>query len=250
MVMKDVAIVTVRNSSTRLPNKAIMEINENVRSIDIVVKRAKKTGLPVIIATSVDSRDDIFVEISKEHDIGIFRGSLLNKIKRWNDYFKEFDIDNALLVDGDDLSYDYDIAQRAMRQLKSSKSVDLIKSPSETVCGFFTYAITKQGINKLFSIASDNEQNTDVITRYIELAELSSENISLLSHEKNKNFRLTLDYKEDLEFFQKLYKKIEFDASGEHIVEYLSKNKSIPSINFHRQKEFLLNQAKFNEMIK
>jgi len=46
------------------------------------------------------------------------------------------------------------------------------------------------------------------------------------------------------------YKNIDYDANGKYIVEYLSKNKSIPSINFHRQKEFLLNQAKFNEMVK
>ncbi len=250
MVVCDAAIVTVRNSSTRLPNKAIMEINENVKAIDIVIKRAKKTGLPVIIATSTNSQDDVFVNIAKEHDIEIFRGSLLNKIKRWKDCFTEFNIDNALLVDGDDLSYDYDIAQRAMRQLKSSISIELVKSPIETICGFFTYAITRQGIDKLFSIASANEQNTDVITKYIELAELNSENVSLLSHEKNKDFRLTLDYEEDLEFFQKLYKNIGIDVSGEDIVEYLSKNKMVSSINFHRQKEFLLNQAKFNEMVK
>ena len=247
---RDVAIVTVRNSSTRLPNKAVMEINENIRAIDIVVKRAKKTRLPVMIATSTDPGDDIFVDISKENNIDIFRGSLLNKIKRWNDCFKEFNIDNALLVDGDDLSYDYDIAQRAMKQLKSSKHLDLVKSPNETVCGFFTYAITKQGMNRLFSIASEDTQNTDVITKYIEFAELNSENVSLLSHEKNKDIRLTLDYEEDLDFFQKLYKNIDYDADGKHIVEYLTENKLISSINFHRQKEFLLNQAKFNEMIK
>jgi len=249
-VNRDVAIVTVRNSSTRLPNKAVMEINENIRAIDIVVKRAKKTRLPVMIATSTDPGDDIFVDISKENNIDIFRGSLLNKIKRWNDCFKEFNIDNALLVDGDDLSYDYDIAQRAMKQLKSSKHLDLVKSPNETVCGFFTYAITKQGMNRLFSIASEDTQNTDVITKYIEFAELNSENVSLLSHEKNKDIRLTLDYEEDLDFFQKLYKNIDYDADGKHIVEYLTENKLISSINFHRQKEFLLNQAKFNEMIK
>lgn len=250
MVTKDVAIVTVRNSSTRLPNKAVMGIRDDVRAIDIVVERAKKTGLQVIIATSTDPGDEIFKNISSEHSIEIFRGSLLNKIKRWNDCFREFDIDNALLVDGDDLSYDYDIAQRAMKQLKLSKDIELVKSPSETVCGFFTYAISKGGMSKLFSIVSDNTQNTDVITKYIELAKLRTEDVPLLSHEKNKDFRLTLDYKEDLDFFQELYKNIDYDANGKYIVEYLSKNKSIPSINFHRQKEFLLNQAKFNEMVK
>ena len=41
---KDVAIITVRNSSSRLPNKAIMKIKNRLRSIDIVIERAKQTG--------------------------------------------------------------------------------------------------------------------------------------------------------------------------------------------------------------
>ena len=103
MKIKDVAIVTVRNSSSRLPNKAIMKIKGTLRSIDIVVERAKKTGLPVIIATSTADSDDIFVDIARQRGVHIFRGSLVNKIKRWYDCFNEFGIENALIVDGDDL---------------------------------------------------------------------------------------------------------------------------------------------------
>jgi spore coat polysaccharide biosynthesis protein SpsF len=250
MVINDAAIVTVRNSSVRLPNKAIMKVKEELTAIDIVIKRAKKTGMPVIIATSTSSDDDIFVNIAKQHNIEIFRGSLLNKIKRWEDCFQKFEINNALLIDGDDLSYDYDIAKRAMKKLKSSSIFDIIKSPVETVCGFFTYAITKEGMKKLFSVASENDTNTDVITKYIELSGLNSEHVPLLIHEKNKDMRLTLDYKEDLEFFQELYKNIDIDSNGEKIVNYLSQNKFITSINFYKQKEFLQNQAKFNEMVK
>ena len=79
--IKDAAIVTVRNSSTRLPNKAIMKIKDQLRSIDIVISRAKKTGFAVIIATSTDKTDDVFEEIAKEHNVQLFRGALVNKIK-------------------------------------------------------------------------------------------------------------------------------------------------------------------------
>ena len=92
---EDVAIVTVRNSSSRLPNKAIMNIKNNLRSIDIVIKRAKQTGFPVILATSISETDDIFESISKEHEIEFFRGSLLNKIKRWYDCFEKYNIKNV-----------------------------------------------------------------------------------------------------------------------------------------------------------
>lgn len=167
--MNSAAIVSVRNSSTRLPNKAIMEIKNNFTSIDVVIQRAKKTELPVIIATSTSKEDDIFEDIAKKNDVEIFRGPLINKIKRWYECFNKFGIQYALLVDGDDLSYSYDIGKRAISELKN-KSVDMITHPKDIVTGFFTSAINEKGIKKLFSVAPTDEINTDVITRYIEKA--------------------------------------------------------------------------------
>jgi len=248
MKIRDVAIVTVRNSSSRLPNKAIMKIKGTLRSIDIVVERAKKTGLPVIIATSTATTDDIFVDIARQHNVHIFRGSLVNKIKRWYDCFNEFGIENALIVDGDDLSHNYDIGSRAMSKLKSDQ-FDVIASPQDIVTGFFTYAMNRNAIVKLYNVAPFEEINTDVITRYIEKAGLNISELELKDYERKKNIRLTLDYEEDLAFFRKLYENIDILESGKDIVDYLDKNNSISEINFHRQKDFLKNQAKFNESV-
>lgn len=246
--MNDAAIVTVRNSSSRLPNKAIMKVKGDLTAIDIVLKRAKETGFPVIIATSTAKEDNIFEDIAKRNNVNIFRGSLLNKIKRWFDCFNEFKINNALLVDGDDLSYNYEIGTRAISELKE-KAVDLITHPKDIVTGFFTYAVSKEGINKLYSNANLEETNTDVITRFIEKSNLSSDIITLEDFEKNEKVRFTLDYQEDLEFFRKLYEEKDILTSGKEILEYLENHKEIIEINFHRQKEFLENQAKFNEKI-
>lgn len=247
--MKDAALVTVRNSSSRLPNKAIMQIKENTRSIDIVIERAKKTGLPVIITTSTDPSDDIFLEIAEQHNVHIFRGSLLNKIKRWYDCCNAFDVENILIVDGDDVANNYEIGIRALSQLKTS-NFDIITCPKNIVTGFFTYAMKKVAISKLFSVVSNDDANTDVIVRYIEKAKLSITYVTLEDYEKNKNIRLTLDYVEDLEFFRKLYKNMNITENGKTIINFLENNKSISEINFHKQKDFLNNQAKFNANIK
>ena len=246
---KDVAIVTVRNSSSRLPNKAIMNIKDNLRSIDIVIKRAKQTGFPVILATSISETDDIFESISNEHKIEFFRGSLLNKIKRWYDCFEKYNIKNALLLDGDDLCHNYDIGKRAMNQLKTD-NVDMVLNPPNIVTGFFTYAIKKSGISKMYEIVNNENENTDVITRFIEKANLLTEEIKLSENEINENIRLTLDYDDDLQFFRKLYTDIDVLDSGEDIIKFLNKHDEILKINFHRQKDFLENQSRFNEGIK
>lgn len=249
MLTIDAAIITVRNSSARLPNKAIMKITHDQRSIDILINRAKKTGLPVIIATSIDSTDDIFEDIANEHDIKIYRGSLLNKIKRWYDCFSYFNIENALLVDGDDLSYNYEIGKRAISYLKELK-IEMVLNPPNIVCGFFTYALNRNGILKLYSVAKSEELDTDVIHKFIEFANLKTSFIKLENNEFDKKIRLTLDYPEDLEFFKVLYKNISVTSNGNEIVQFLENNQQIKAINYHKQKAFLENQKKFNESIK
>ena len=81
MNYKNYTIVSARCSSSRLPNKALLEINNELKSIEIVIERAKLIGLPVILATSSDSSDDSLEYIARKHHIDIFRGELENKIK-------------------------------------------------------------------------------------------------------------------------------------------------------------------------
>ena len=71
MVIKEVSIVTARTNSRRFPNKTIKEIKNDLKSIDIVIERAKKIGYPVILATSTDPSDDVLAEIAKEHNVEI-----------------------------------------------------------------------------------------------------------------------------------------------------------------------------------
>jgi spore coat polysaccharide biosynthesis protein SpsF len=246
--LSDAVIITVRNSSSRLPNKAFMKIKENLTSIDIVIERAKKTKLPVILATSTDSNDDVFEQVAREHNIEIFRGSLVNKIKRWYDCFLKFKINHALFVDGDDISSNNEIGLRALSKLKSN-DLDIVGSPDNIVTGFFTYAISKSGLLKIYDVAPDDNIDTEIPARYIEKAGMTVSEIELNNYECNKNIRLTLDYEDDLHFFRTLYDGIDILESGKNIILYLEKNKSISEINFHRQKDFLNNQEKFNQSV-
>ncbi|MDE1817918.1 MAG: acylneuraminate cytidylyltransferase [Thaumarchaeota archaeon] len=249
MKLNDAAIVTVRSSSTRLPNKATMKIKGDLRAIDIVVERAKKTKLPVIIATSTSNDDDVFIDIAREHNVHIFRGSLLNKIKRWNDCFNQYGISYGLVVDGDDLAFNYEIGSRAVEQLKSSP-FDMVTNTEDIVTGFFSFAMTKDAVEKIYQIVPDEKTNTDVPTKYIEKANLRISQVKLYDYERNKPIRLTLDYEEDLKFFRSLYEKIDILENGKSIVDFLEKNPDISKINYHRQTDFLKNQAKFNEGVK
>lgn len=240
MMITDAAIITARTSSKRLPNKAIMKINGQ-KTIEFTIERAKKTGYPVILATSDDKSDDILEEIAKEHDIHIFRGSLSNKIKRCHDCFNEFGIDNALLIEGADICYDYDIAKRTMHELKKTNS-DIIWCPEEIITGLFTLALNKFAIEELYSFVSDESEDTDVFTHLFKKINAKVSFAELSEKEINEKIRLTIDYKEDLEFFRKLYDRFSITERSSTIIEYLIQNPSLTKINYFREKDYLDNK--------
>ena len=242
-------IVSARCSSSRLPNKALLEIKDNLRSIEIVIERAKLIGLPVILATSSDSSDDELEKIAEKHNILIFRGELQNKIKRWRDCFKKFEIDYAIQIDGDDLCYDFNLAKNALEKIHNNE-YDIITCKKEVVTGLFTFALTKNSIENLFSIAKESSINTDIIIKFIEKAKLKVGFVETSSLEIEKNIRLTLDYDEDFRFFKKLYSLIDIRASTKEIIEFLVSNPSMTQINFHKQADFIRNQEKFNNSVK
>ena len=242
-------IISARCSSSRLPNKALKEIIPGHTSIDIVITRAKQIGLPVILATSSDPTDNSFESICKNHGIKIFRGALQNKLKRWNDCFEEFGIDYAIQIDGDDLCFDFKMAQNAIKQIQSGE-FDLLTCKKEVITGLFTFAFTRNSIKKLFSIVKDQNIDTDIIVKFIEKSKLKIGYLEYSEFEMNKEIRLTLDYQEDLEFFKKLYSVNNITMPTIDIIRFLVDNPDVAKINFHKQSDFLKNQERFNNSVK
>lgn len=243
------ALVTVRMSSTRLPEKCLQPIVDNLSLIQVVIRRAKMLGCPVVLTTTNDSSDDQLVDIARQEKVDFFRGALNNKIKRWADCFQKYNISEALLVDGDDPTFDYNVGARALALLQEGQG-EIIMSDTELTPGFFTYGITQNGIAKLSKIAPDPMTNTDVITVYIQQAKLRQCFVPPLENESlGHNLRLTVDYPEDLEFYRVLYAKANYLSPGPEIVKVALAN-NFQKINWHRHEDFLKNQNEFNRQVK
>lgn len=243
------ALVTVRSASARLPDKCFQLITDEVSVIQVVIRRAKKIGCPVILTTTEDPSDDRLEEVSFKEDILCFRGAVKNKIKRWADCFYKYNITEGLLVDGDDPTFDYNVGARALDQLRRIRSDAVLISPEMTP-GFFTYGITKEGIEKLLTQAPNSQTDTDVITEFINSGSLTKSYVSVMPEEtEGHNVRLTVDYQEDVEFYRALYSKVNYLSPAPEIVKVAIKN-NLQEINWHKQAEFLDNQKKFNKKVK
>ena len=104
-------IITARTSSKRLKKKIMLNINDKYKTIDILIKRSKLIGLPIILATSKSKTDDKLVNyVKKKYKINIFRGSLNNKVKRWYDCFNKYNLNCCFR--GHDLLTDYELYKK------------------------------------------------------------------------------------------------------------------------------------------
>ncbi len=210
--------------------------------------RAKRLGCPVVVATSVDSSDDGIQRLAESEGVACYRGALKNKILRWAQCFEEMDFDQGLLVDGDDPTFDYHVGRRGLEMLERGECEMVVASP-EIFPGFFTYGVTRGGIEKLVRLTAGPDTDTDVISSYVGKAGLIKSEIPALKEEViPHNVRLTIDYEEDVQFYRDLFKRVDYMAPGPETVQAAVSN-NLEKINWHKHEEFLENQRLFNEKV-
>ena len=101
--MNTAIFLTTRYDSTRLPGKALLQVNGQTAT-EILIGRLKHCNLPIVMCTPDTINDEIYMKpIARKHGIGYFAGDKNNIIKRHYDAAKENDIDCIINVDGDDI---------------------------------------------------------------------------------------------------------------------------------------------------
>lgn len=74
-------LVFARCSSQRLPNKVLLEFS-GMPLILWVIRRAQSSGLPVVLATSINGSDDLLARLTEAAGITVIRGELNDVLGR------------------------------------------------------------------------------------------------------------------------------------------------------------------------
>lgn len=243
--------ITIRKDSSRLPNKAVKKIlGQPV--MQMIVKRARlaKNFDEVIVCTTTRAIDDEIEEIAIRNGAKVFRGSLNDKLERWNGAAQKYGIDYIVTFDGDDLFCDPYLLDLGAYQIEN-RGLDFIEAPEGMICGAFTYAFTANALKKVCEIKASDD--TEMMWTYFKDSGLfrcgTLENVDGIYL---ANYRMTLDYQEDFEFFVKVFEHFnctENNVPLRKIVEFIKENPEIAEINYFRQNEFLENQRKKTKLI-
>ena len=250
--MRTAIFITIRMDSSRLPEKTMRTILGKP-VLEHIVQRAKlaKNFDEVVVCTTEREVDDQVADLAQRLDVGVFRGSLEDKLERWNGAAKQYDIDYIVTFDGDDLFCEPVLLDMGADQIRAGK-YDFIEAPPGLICGAFTYAFTAKALKKVCEIKASTD--TEMMWTYFKDTGLFQtgclENVEDVYF--SDEYRLTLDYPEDFEFFTRVFEHFECDKNDvplKEIVAFFQQHPEIPKINIGRQQELLDNQKKKTKLV-
>jgi len=252
--MKKAIFVTVRTSSTRLPQKALMKI-QGLSTIEHLIRRVKWSNKceEVIVCTSNYKEDEIICEIAENNGVKFFAGSLRDKLDRWLQASLKFQVDYFVNVDGDDLFCEPELIDLAFEQFEEEGHDFVTANENEIVVGAFTLGARSQSIKKI----CETKITDDTEAAWLSFSKIDMFNSTLLKNIpkefKRPEIRATLDYEEDFRFFEVIISHflsrnvIKYNLRD--IIEYLDQNPEVIKINYHKNKDYLDNQNKLNKTI-
>ena len=234
--------ISVRNSSTRLPNKAILDLCGKPTIQHLIESMMNsKSADKIILCTSDREEDDVLCNIASNCGIEYFRGSLNDKLVRWRDACKEYEVDFFVNVDGDDLFFDVDLADIVIDQYKND--------PCDFIDGHGlyndVYGIKTTALNEVCKI-KDSDSTEYIRLYFTETGIFQTRKIKDIPEKYlKKNVRMTLDYKEDYDFFEKVIDGISpHELSFDNILSFLYNNPDTININYFLEESWKINQEK------
>lgn len=113
------AIVACRNSSTRLPGKALLHLS-NHTILGLLIERLRSSKLidKIVIATSVEPDDDEIERVGMQHGAQIFRGCLGDVLNRYARAADKYSIKKVIRLTADNPFIDGKYVDSLIKQIK------------------------------------------------------------------------------------------------------------------------------------
>tara|TARA_B100001093_G_scaffold387236_1_gene373220 strand:- start:620 stop:1351 length:732 start_codon:yes stop_codon:yes gene_type:complete len=231
-------LVSARSGSKRLPQKPYLKIQDR-EIITYLFENIKKSNVAqeVFLATTTKKEDDLLCSIALDYNLKVFRGDSEDKLNRWLSCCLENQIDYFVNVDGDDIFFDYELADYVLKIIDEFDFIDGSGLYNDV------YGIN---INALKKVCNNKKTIKTEFVRPFFLNEDSLKVLKLTDVDKKytkTDFRMTLDYDEDYIFFKNIIESLN-EYSFDNVLNYLENNPEIKKINYFLDEEWRINQQK------
>jgi spore coat polysaccharide biosynthesis protein SpsF len=198
--------LSARMKATRLPNKQMLPIAGRPVTAHLIdrIKVAKRPAV-IVLTTSTDPQDTPLVELARQEGIQSFRGSPEDKLDRYLQAARRFDVEFATVVDGDDLFCDPEVIDRVI-ELYEKKKADFITG-RDLPLGATCFGIRIDALQKVCE--SKTNRDTEIWGNYFTKdSRFQVAHVDMDPSLKRPELRMTLDYPEDLQFFEAVFQRL------------------------------------------
>lgn len=206
-------MVQARVGSTRLPNKILLPFYNGKCILELLIYKLKQVpNTNVVIATSVDPRNEAIEEVTRRMGVTCFHGSENDVLQRFIDAAENVDAEQLIRICSDNPFLELDsiktLVNKANNSDKDYISFNINGKPSiKTHYGFWTEYVSLNALKKVKSITNEPLYHEHV-TNYI-YSHPDKFNIGWIDGPKildaHPYIRLTTDTKEDFNTVQKIY---------------------------------------------
>ena len=227
--MDNLIIIQARMNSHRLPGKVLHKINGKHILKYIVERIASCINARILLATSINPKDDAIEFFCNKNNIECYRGSLNNVSKRMLDAAKSLNADAFIRITGDSPLIDPKIINKAI-ELYSSGNYDLVTNifPRSYPVGQSVEVIR----TKTYETAYKNMQIKDDLEHVTKYFYRNPNQFKIKNFSNNidiSKYRIVLDSPEDL----KVMKEVISSMSNPH-TEY-GYDKLVQLYNMHKE---------------
>ena len=206
------AIIQARTNSTRLPQKILLEVLEKTL-LELMIERIRnsKSLEKIVIATTVNSTDDVIEDLCKKLQIECYRGS------------------------------EDDVLSRYVMVGEKTKSDIIVRLNSD--CPLIDPCIIDEVITfylKTISTKAKKPSQREHPTSFIWTQPTKFKLFRIECKKNLKKYRLSLDYEEDFQLIKSVFDEL-YDRNQkfglDEIIDWLDKNPKIFHLNSHITKD-------------
>lgn len=233
---KIAVIIQARTTSTRLPNKVLMELTPGKSMLWHLIERLKlaKKIDEIILAIPDTKENDVLEKFAKENNLKYFRGSEKDVLLRYYETAKAFKVDIIARITSDCPLIDPETVDKVVAEHLRSKAdytANVLKRTFPK--GLDVEVLSFEALEKSFKETKERSDREHV-TLYIREHPEKFKRVNLENEKNLSHLRWTVDEKEDLEFVREVYKRLYKGGKiflTKEIVELLKKEPKLIEIN-------------------
>jgi N,N'-diacetyllegionaminate synthase len=229
-------IVAVRMKSSRLKQKAVLPI-QGMSSIERCMDNCLKFPYvdEVVLATSTLEEDAVLRDHTLGGKVKFWQGDPEDVISRYLGACQAYDIDVVVRLTGDSPVVSPEIGKIVLESHFQS-GADFTEVVNPTI-GTHSQVYNVEALKRVIELVGRAEYSEHMTLYMTNNPDIFKVNYVNLPDELMRDYRLTLDYPEDLEMFNQLFKKLaeeNLDSTLLNVFKVLDENPHIPKINAHR----------------